>query len=395
MYKLILLLLMTPLLTFAQQVDDETLYLNSKNEITTTKGEFKCIKNKDLSRERVNCYDCENLQHQLVKQLSVNFQIPDAIKQGVNTAYFGHTNHTEYLVGDLKAGKPYNGFFKEKRAGSEWVIYNYYQQGVLVQQWYNDLFNKILAEDHQEFSDVKLDAKNTFINGKIDSGIEIIPVDMKQQRAMAELIRTVKNTKTVLFRVLIFAENTGILLKVSPIAQGYLLEDFGRNSIKITFTPEGRNIETIAPEKKSGKVIEYSYYNFSDRTRIDKTRPYSYFQKNNKLYIEQARSPQQEPEDHDRESSRMLQRLSLSLYDTTPLETADMIAFLQGRNEIKNYMGHCELYEGKLEGFVYKPGDTEGTYTMELYSQGKPEPAKVSAKNKTLRELAAILKAHY
>lgn len=395
MYKLILLLLMTPLLTLAQQADDETLYLNSKNEITTTKGEFKCIKNKDLSRERVNCYDCENLQHQLVKQLSVNFQIPDAIKQGVNTAYFGHTAYTEYLVGDLKAGKPYNGFFKENRAGSEWVIYNYYQQGVLVQQWYNDLFNKILAEDHQEFSDVKLDAKNTFINGKIDSGIEIIPVDMKQQRAMAELIRTVKNTKTVLFRVLIFAENTGVLLKVSPIAQGYLLEDFGRNSIKITFTAEGRNIETIAPEKKSGKVIAYSYYNFSDRTKIDKSRPYSYFQKNNKLYIEQARSPQQEPEDHDRESSRMLKRLSLSLYDTTPLETADMIAFLQGRNEIKNYMGHCELYEGKLEGFVYKPGDTEGTYNMELYSQGKPEPAKVSAKNKTLRELAAILKAHY
>lgn len=386
---------MAPLLTFAQQAADETLYLNSKNEVTTIKSEFKCIKNKDLSRERINCYDCENAQHQLAKQLSVNFQIPDAIKQGVNPVYIGRTAHTEYLVGDLKAGKPYNGFFKEKRSGSEWVLYNYYQQGVLIQQWYNDLFNKILAEDRQEFSDVKLDAKNTFINGKIDTGIEIIPVDMKQQHAMAELIRTVKNTKTVLFRVLIFAENTGVLLKVSPAAQGYLLEDFGRNSLKITFTPEGRKIETIAPEKKSGKVIEYNYYNFSDRNKIDKTRPYSYFQKNNKLYIEQAKPAQQKPKEHDQGSSRMLQRLSLSLYDTTPLETADMIAFLQERNEVKNYMGHCELYEGKLEGFVYKPGDTEGMYTMELYSQGKPEPAKVSAKNKTLRELAAILKAQY
>ena len=295
----------------------------------------------------------------------------------------------------LKLENPTMVFSKKRDQVSEWVIYNYYQQGVLVQQWYNDLFDKILAEDHQEFSDVKLDAKSTFINGKIDTGIEIIPVDMKQQRAMAELIRTVKNTKTVLFRVLIFAENTGVLLKVSPAAQGYLLEDFGRNSLKITFTPEGRKIETIAPEKKSGKVIEYSYYNFSDRNKIDKTRPYSYFQKSNKLYIEQAKSAQQEPKEHAQGSSRMLQRLSLSLYDTTPLETSDMIAFLQERNEVKNYMGHCELYEGKLEGFIYKPGDTEGTYTMELYSQGKPEPAKVSAKNKTLRELAAILKAQY
>lgn len=386
---------MTPLLTFAQQGEEKTLYLNSKNEVTATKSEFKCIKNEELSKERVYCYDCEDAQHQIVKQLSVNFQISDAIKQGINPVYFGQMDHTEYLVGDLKAGKPYHGFFREKRDGSEWLIYNYYQQGIRIQQWYNDLFNKILAEDHQEFSDVKLDAKSTFINGKIDTGIEIIPVDMKQQRAMAELIRTVKNTKTVLFKVLIFAENTGVLLKVSPSAQGYLLEDFGRNSIKITFTPEGRKIETIAPEKKSGKVITYTYYSFSDRKKIDKTRPYSYFQKNNKLYIEQAESAQQEPKGHDQGSSRMLERLALSLYDTTPLETPDMTAFLQVRNEIKNYMGQCGLYEGKLEGFVYKPGDTEGTYTMELYSQGKIEPAKVSTRNKTLKELAVILKAHY
>ncbi|RAJ34195.1 hypothetical protein LY11_01086 [Pedobacter cryoconitis] len=386
---------MTPLLTFAQQPDEKTLYLNSKNEVTTTKSEFKCIKNKYLSAERIDCYDCENAQHQIVKQLSVNFKIADTIKQGINPAYFGHTDFTEYLTGDLKAGKPYNGFFKEKKEGSEWVIYNYYQQGILVQQWYNDLFNKILAEDHQEFSDVKLDAKNTFINGKIDTGIEIIPVNMKEQRAMAELIRTVKNTKTVLFRVLIFAENTGVLLRISPLKQGYLLEDFGKNSLKITFTPEGRTIETIAPEKKSGKAIAYNYYSFSDRAKVDKNRPYSYFQKSNKLYIEQPEVAQKEPEDHDQESSRMLRKLSLSLYDTTPLETSDMIAFLQKRNGIKNYMGDYGLYEGKAEGFVYKPGDTEGTYTMELYSQRKVEPAKIPAKNKTLKELAAALKTYY
>ncbi|MET4138701.1 hypothetical protein [Pedobacter sp. UYP1] len=395
MYKLILLLLIIPMLTFAQQDKEETLYLNSKNEVTTTKSEFKCIKNEELSKERVYCYACEDAQHRVVKQLSVNFQISDKIKQGINPAYFGHLNHTDYLVGDFKTGKPYNGFFKEKRDGSEWLIYNYYQQGVLVQQWYNDLFNRLLSEEHKEMSDVNLDSKTTFVNGKIDNGIEIIPVDMKQQHAMAELIRTVKDTKTLLFSVLIFAENTGILLRVSPITQGYLLEDFGKNSLKITFTPEGRKIETIAPEKKSGEVITYNYYSFSDRTKIDKTRPYSYFQKNNKLYIEQARFAQPEPKEYDGESSRMLQRLSLSLYDSTPLETSDMISFLQERNEVKNYMGHCGIYEGKLEGFIYKPGDTEGTYTMQLYSQGKLEPAKVSTKNKTLKELAVILKAHY
>ncbi|QNK62716.1 hypothetical protein H7F33_19610 [Pedobacter sp. PAMC26386] len=395
MYKLTLLFLMTPLLTFAQSEKKEGLYLDSKNEITTTKSEFKCVKNEELSREFLWSYDCLDSLNQVVKQLNINFHIPDAIKRGINPVYLRHTNQGDYLIGDFKDGRPYNGFFRYKIYGSEWSIYDYYQEGSLTQQWYNDFYNMILSEQDNNALYGTLDAKNTFIDGALENGIEITPAYLQQKHAMAEVIRTVRAAKTELFRVIIMAENAVVLLKVTPSVQGYLLEEVGKSSIRITFTPEGRKIETITPDKKSKKVTEYVYYAFSAQDQVDKNRPYSYFQKNNKLYIEQAKHALTETNRYTQESSRMMEMLSLGLYETTPFETSSMLDFLQGQNETGGYMGSSELYEGKLEGFVYKPGDTETTYTMDYYSRGKIQPAKVLAKNKTLKELTEILKSYY
>ncbi|MGY0039693.1 hypothetical protein [Pedobacter sp. NJ-S-72] len=178
------------------------------------------------------------------------------------------------------------------------------------------------------------------------------------------------------------------------IPHGYLLEHAGENGMRITFSPGGRKIEDLTPDNKTEKTTIYRYYDFSDQDNIDKKRFYSYFQRNNKLYLEQA--AEKESQNNEREYSRKLKKLSMYLYDDRgkPLDNAFFKEFLADNNDgLGVYMGSCGVYDGKVSGFVYKAGDIEGTYTLDYYSDGKIQPWKSDVKNKTLQELTAVLKS--
>lgn len=393
MYKLILLLLMTPILTFAQNEKKEELYLNGKNEITTAKSDFKCIKNKEVSGEYSPCYDCLDAQQKIVKQLNSNLHVSASLKNGINAIYLGKTDYGDYLTGDLKDGKPYNGFFRHVNEGSLWLIFDYYKDGKLIEQWYNDIFKVMMAEQDNQAAFTTIDQKNSFTNGILEDGIEITPVRIKN--GGGDLVRTVKNSKTTGFRIGLFAVNAAEMISVTLIPDGYLLEHAGKNGMKINFIPGGRKIEDLTPENKTKKITVYNYYDFSEQDKVDKKRFYSYFQKNNKLYLEQAQDMQKDAQDEDRENSRMLKKLAMYLYDDArQLDTAFFKEFLADKNDgLGIYMGNCGIYEGKVNGFVYRTGDIKDTYTLDYYSDGKIQPWKSDMKNKTLQELTAAMKS--
>ena len=390
MYKLTLLLLMTPLLTFAQNEKQDEFYLNSKNEITATKSDFKCIKNEELSREYALCYDCLDAQQKIAKQLNMNLHVSAVLKKGINPLYLGNTNNSDYLTGDMKDGKPYNGFFKQVSENSPWLIFSYYKDGKLIEQWYNDLYKLMMTEQDNQTAFTTIDKKTNFINGVLTDGIEVTPVRVRG--GAGDIVRTVKNSKTEACRIGLFAVNAVELITLTAIPHGYLLEHAGKNGMKITFSPGGRTIEDLTPDNKTKKVTAYSYYDFSEQDRVDKKRFHSYFQRNNKLYLEQAKDAGKEDHENERAYSRMLRKLAMYLYDDDkPLDNAFFKEFLAKNDGLGVYMGSCGTYEGKISGFVYKAGNIEGTYTLDYYSDGKIKPWKSNVKNKTLQELTAVL----
>jgi hypothetical protein len=392
MYKLILLFLMTPLVTFAQDEKQSGFYLNAKNEITTTKSDFKCMKNKELSGEYLQCYDCLDAQQKIAKQLHMNLHISAALKNEVDPIYLHTTDHGDYLTGDLKDGKPYNGFFKQVNGDSLWLIFDYYKDGKLIEQWYNDFFNLVMAEQDNQTALITIDKKNSFINGVLADGIEVTPAWIKH--GGGDIVRTVKNSKTAAFRIGLFAVNAVEMISVTPITHGYLLEHAGKNGMRITFTPGGRKIEDLTPENKTKKITVYSYYDFSEQDKVDKKRFHSYFQKNNKLYLEQAKEAGKEGQENEKNDSRILRRLAMYLYDDQQLDTAFFKNFLADKNDgLGVYMGNFGIYEGQASGFVYNTGDSKGKYTLDYYTDGKIQPWKSDVKNKTLQELTEILKS--
>ncbi|MGY0039694.1 hypothetical protein [Pedobacter sp. NJ-S-72] len=186
---------MTPLLTFAQNEKQDEFYLNSKNEITTTKSDFKCVKNEELSREYALCYDCLNAQQKIAKQLNMNLHVSAVLKKGINPIYLGNAEYSDYLTGDLKDGKPYNGFFKQTNVGSPWLIFDYYKNGKLIEQWYNDLYKLMMTEQDNQTAFTTVDKKNSFINGVLENGIEILQFGSRVVLEISSVRLTIQKQK--------------------------------------------------------------------------------------------------------------------------------------------------------------------------------------------------------
>lgn len=397
MYQYWFLLLFLPFTSLAQT---NMMYLSKHNEITAAKSDYVCQKNEQLSKGYSTCYDCFDDAQQLVKQLNTQLHIANTVIENDYKPFVGISKEQGvFLLGEYKNGKPHNGFFKHKTKSGEWLIYDFYKDGQRVSQVLNDLYKTIKAEKDDQVTATTLDAKNTFTNGVLENGLVIIPASVKG--GVAEIVQYVKDQKTTVFTIGLFAMHYGEFINVSSIENGYLIESFGRNSVRITYHANGRKVESFDRNGKLENTIKFSHHTFSQQDAVDKKLSFSYLRKNHQLYIEQAMDTaqlaafQELMEDTDGRSS-VIARIAHSFYrNYSPLEVGDLQYFIANMHfNDDDFLGACENWDGKVYGMVYEKGAKEGTYTLIMYEEGKivTQP-ELKVKDQTVDEIAVALKA--
>ncbi|MET3980959.1 hypothetical protein ABIB62_004095 [Mucilaginibacter sp. UYP25] len=239
--KYLILLLLIPVGTFGQQPDTARLYLTLNNQLTTHRNGLECKFNNKLSKSYVLTYDCYNTRHQLVKQLNRKPRLYDNTYSALTQPYFKMMPNSitdTYLIGDLKNGKPYNGFFIYPGTNI-WLIFDFYQNGKRLFQVFNDLLPASRVKD-TENSFTAISKKNTFVNGRLQSGIEVTPVTVK--KGIVDIIREVDQYQTVGYILTMYSNNNPENLEIKPVNSGYQLACMGKNSIDITYSKIGKKI---------------------------------------------------------------------------------------------------------------------------------------------------------
>lgn len=237
--KYLILLLLFPFLSLAQQADEARLYLSYDNQLTTRSSNLKCVFNPKLSKNYVLTYDCYNANHQLIKQLNRKPRLYAEAYSVIAKPYFKNMPNSitdTYLIGDMKNGKPFNGFFMY--TGSNiWLIFDFYLNGKRLFQVYSDLLTAGMVKD-TETSFTAIGEKNTFVNGRLQSGIEVTPVTVK--RGVADIVRMAKIFRTTGFVLTLFDRNSAESIEIRPITDGYELTCMYKNSIRVTYHASGR-----------------------------------------------------------------------------------------------------------------------------------------------------------
>lgn len=388
MYKSLLLLLAIPLFSLAQDEPTEQLYLTADNQISKQKTNLKCTLNHDLSQGYVQTYDVTDPQDKIVKQLNQTIHADDSLQPERYASYVKSIGYEQYLVGDLKNGKPYNGFFRAKKEQvNEWLVFDFYENGVLTMQWYNDLYKTITGKDSR-LNFITLNSKSTFLNGKLQTGMEIIPVHIK--RGAGEVVRFADNSQTTSVMLGLYAENYGEFLKVKPLPKGFLITSLQRSSAKVTFTENGRKIEFFDASQKLVKTQHKIQAELDDTKKIDPKLPYVYFQKDHQIYKEQDPNPSDGRDQRD--YSRALEQVASSLFNNTPLNTAFFVRFLESNGMRSMPLGYHSIDEGKEYGYRYRKGSGKGTYSGDFYENGKiTKPAQYSFKDKTPEQIVLFM----
>jgi len=397
MFRFTLLFLLVPVMLYAQ---NEELYLSDQNAITKQNGVYRCVKNQVRSRGYAKCYNCFSSQNQLVKELNVSLHISDSLKNEANKSYiYTSKEYGDYLIGDYKDGKPYNGFFKQDGALLDWMIYNFYKDGILTEQIYNDQYNTVTTREDTEEAWTTIDSRNLFTNGILTTGITIQPVNMKDAGGSAELVHAIKNGQTVYFMIGLFAMHYGEFIKIAPTDKGYLVQSTqSRHQVRLTYTANSRQVEILNAQNQVDDVINYVYYDLADIAKADHKRSFSYIRKDNQLFIEQVRDKQQvawgEDRDNNNESSAYMNKIVNQLYTKRPLDSLFFTGILTEISGIApDYFGQYVVHEGKAYGPVYKKGTKPYTYSMDVYREGKLTTDKqYIIRDKTLDEISAYFK---
>jgi hypothetical protein len=329
MYKLINFLLLIPFLSFGQQPDKGQLYLTFNNQLTTHKSDFKCVLNKDITKSYVRVYDCYDEHNHLVKQLNYKIRLDYKVNQEATLPYVKQTDNTGYgyLIGDMKNGKPYNGFFICPDSGL-WLMFDFYLNGQRIWQFYNDPLKTIGAKRTQT-NYALLNERNVFIKDQLQSGVAITQVKMNQ--ADAEIISYVNNYKTTGFMLMFYAENFGDFIKIAPLKNSYFLQSMERNSIKVTYRAGGRTIAIFDKQGKPLQVVNMVQFPSEKLTAAQQKQDSHYFKKDNKTYIEQETKhtkPLKISKAHREEYSPILTQLAYSLYTNAPLDTVTLKEFI-------------------------------------------------------------------
>ncbi|SHF33492.1 hypothetical protein [Pedobacter caeni] len=392
MYKLLILFLSIPLFSMAQDDKDEQLYLTADHEISKEKTAIKCILNEDLSVGYVKCYDGINENNTLLKQLNKMVHVDDALKPNQYSNYVKSTGYEQYLVGDFKDGKPYNGFFRaDRKKVNEWLLFDFYKDGVLTMQWYNNLFHTIESEDNR-LNFITLNSESTFLNAELQDGMEIIPATIK--RGAGEVVRFVKDRKTSYIMLGLYAENYGEMIKITPDAQGFLISSVQRSSAKVSFSNNGRKLEYFDNQNKLVNKVELIHTELNATENIDPKQMIMYFQKGNKIYQEQLKNPKDQKEDpQGKYYSPALEWVAQAIFSTADFNIPNFVGLLENDGWRIGRLGYHTFIDGKEIGLRYRNGDQEGTYSMDFYEKGKISRAEeLSIKNKTPDQIAEILK---
>ncbi len=390
MRQLLIVFMLFPMLGYTQRNEGQQLYLTAAGVVTTQKSELKCVPNDDLSQGYTHTYDCNATDGKLTKQLSLDIHVAQSINNDLYAAYQKHQpDFGEYLLGEFKDGKPYNGFFRASREKvNEWLMFDFYKNGTLVSQLYNDLHKTIAGKDNR-LNFITLDAEGNFVNGKLQKGITITPLHIK--KAAGEIVSFVDNFKTAHLIIDLYAENYGEFIKVLPVTDGFLISSMERNSLKVTFDKGGRSLTYFDSNQKQVSTVTMVQAELTQKDGIDPKRSYTYFEKDGKLYKEQVKNPAALSDNHDYD---LLNSIASALYNNVPLGTTDFVQVMeQGRHSV-GILGYHAIDEGKEYGYVYRKGDKENTYSLDVYQDGKVyKPNQYSIRNKTLRELITILKS--
>jgi hypothetical protein len=239
--KYLILLFLIPFSSFGAEPDTAQLYLSFNNTLTTHPSALKCVVNSKLSKSYVHTYDCYNAHHQLIKQLNRKPRLYGDTYSALTRPYlkFMPNSITDtYLIGDMKDGKPFNGFFMYPGTNI-WLIFDFYLNGKRLFQIYNDLLAASMVKD-TENSFTAIGEKNIFINGQLQSGIEVMPVNVK--KGIVDIVRQVNKFQTTGFILTLFDNNYPEYLEIRPIAHGYQLVCRDKNSINVTYNLKGRKL---------------------------------------------------------------------------------------------------------------------------------------------------------
>jgi hypothetical protein len=390
MRQLLIILMLFPMLGYAQRNEEQQIYLTSTGAITTQKSELKCVANDELSHGYTHTYDCNAADGKLVKQLSLDIHLAKTVNNNLYADYQKHQpEYGEYLLGEFKDGKPFNGFFRAPREKvNEWLMFDFYKNGALVSQLYNNLHKTIAGRDNR-LNFITLDAEGNYVNGQLQKGIVITPLRIK--KAAGEVVTFMDNFKPTYIMIDLYAENYGEFVKVAPANGGFMISNIANNKLKITYNAEGRTLEYFDSNNKLVNKINMVQAELLQTAGIDPKRPYTYFEKNGKIYKEQVKNPAALSDNHDFD---LLGTVADALYNNGPLNTAAFIDVIENDRHQIGILGYHTMDDGKEFGYVYKKGSKENTYSLDLYKDGKVyKPSEYSIKDKTLSELITILKS--
>lgn len=395
MYKFLFLFFILPMSLFGQDDDQQQIYLSNDNKVSTAKSDYRCVLNKEQSREYAKCYDCYDGANKLVRQLNTNLYVSKDVMDEANKPYVkSGDNANYYLIGELKDGKPFNGFFKQPGASLEWKIYSLYKDGIVIQQIYNNMFKTITQEKDTEMAFTTVDSKNTFKNGSLDDGIAV--TGFKIKGGAAEIMSMLKNGKPESYTIGIFAMHYGEFIKVIPLTKGYRFENLGKGAIAVEFNDTGRELKVFDEAGKQLGALDMAQYDLADENKADAKRPVVYLQKDKKIYLEQVKDPTKSLDQLAGSGelvSRAVMKIAFSFYNYKVLNMADLEGFFADDYPFGNgtFLGDRYIDEKGINGFSYKKGDKEGVYNVDFYEDGRIAPNKLSFKNKTTDEIVQAL----
>lgn len=389
MYKLILLTLFLPMSIFAQ---DKSLYLSADNQLSTTKSDFSCELNTEKSREYAECYDCRDASGKRVKELNKNLFVSKSMTDSQSASYLKlDDRNMQYLIGDLKDGKPWNGFFKQHGGVMEFKIYGFYKDGVQVSQLYHDSLQDMISEKESAVYSI-LDHKNTYRDGKLFDGMEL--VNDKNGDSGMGAVRFVKAGKTEKMLLGFFAMHYAELIYVNDSPDGYLIESMGRGGVKISYNEKGRTLDFSDAEKNNLLHLDYVQMPFDQAKNLDQSKPVTYFGKKDQLFVEQMTTTPKDDHDVNDKYSKILFRLVQHLYLKAPLDVFSLIGIISEKvSEPTGIpLGYYAKSEGKAYGLLFSNAETAGRYNVDSYRDGKlSSNQKLKIRNKTVKQIAAIL----
>jgi hypothetical protein len=374
---------------------------------------YNCIENKDFSNGGNICLDCFDTDSSLVRQINKDLYIHNELINGDNTQYIhlnSETNNKE-LIGYYKQGKPFNGFFINKKASdNQWLMYDYYKDGKFVYQIYNNAFDNLKQEDTPLVYRA-ITSKNTFEGETLTNGIELVLDENTTGRnGSYQLIRKVKDSQTVSYEIGIFGMHFGEIFSIIPIENGYLFDSYMRNKIKITYTENGRNHEYFDSENNYLFTINYEYIPINERdSTLDSTTeavynsPYGYLRHKGTLCfpkisgmnkLSEYRDSNENP---DKDLSKVLEMFTRNIFTHYRLiVNEDFTSMLRSSFWADDDSLDLFRYIKNLNyDYRYKEGEIVGTYSLELYDDDLDGSITnsdiIEIKNKTVDEIATIL----